>query len=161
MLWHLQSYTYLFYVLCPKLALIGKKNWHQYVWKLAPIYLQFAPIYSKIGSNIFSIYAFFHLCHTNLQVMTPGVEDRVQTLSLGLEAPPFEGVFWYSSLTIKYKSLNSNFEEDENVLPILGCWKVVSVYHLAIKTITLLLPSFKPLQNFCDQQPTAMCPKFC
>ena len=99
MLWHLQSYTYLFYVLCPKLALIGKKigtnmfeNWHQYIYnlrqyieKLAPIYLQFTH--------------FFHLCHTNLQVMTPGVEDRVQTLSLGLEAPPFEGVFWLSSLT--------------------------------------------------------------
>ena len=99
MLWHLQSYTYLFLCALPKISTDWEKNWHQYVWKLAPIYLQYAPIYSKIGSNIFAIYAFFHLCHTNLQVMTPGVEDRVQTLSLGLEAPPFEGVFWLSSLT--------------------------------------------------------------
>ena len=100
---------YIFYVLCPKLALIGKKigtnmfeNWHQYIYnlrqyiqKLAPIYLQFTH--------------FFHLCHTNLQVMTPGVEDRVQTLSLGLEAPPFEGVLQLSSLTISYQPINNNY----------------------------------------------------
>ena len=82
-----------FYVLCPKLALSGKKigtnmfeNWHQYIYNLRQY------IYSKIGSNIFAIDAFFHLCHTNLQVMTPGAEDRVQTLSLGLEAPLFGGL---------------------------------------------------------------------
>ena len=59
---------------------------------MAPIYLQFAPIYQEIGTNTFAIDASFRLCHTDLQVMTPGAEDRVQTLSLGLEAPPFEGV---------------------------------------------------------------------
>ena len=29
----------------PKISTDWEKNWHQYVWKLAPIYLQFAPIY--------------------------------------------------------------------------------------------------------------------
>ena len=81
----MQSCTYLFYVLCPKLALNGVK--------IGTDILAICANILKIGSNIFAIYAFFSLCHNNLQVMTLGAEDRVQTLSLGLEAPPFEGVF--------------------------------------------------------------------
>ena len=81
----MQSCTYLFYVLCPKLALNGVK--------ISIDILAICANILEIGSNIFAIYAFFSLCHNNLQVMTLGAEDRVQTLSLGLEAPPFEGVF--------------------------------------------------------------------
>ena len=89
-------------MLCPKLALIGEtiginmfENWHQYIYNLRE-YIK------KRLQYICNWRIFFYLCHTNLQVMTPGAEDRVQTLSLGLEAPPFEGVLQLLSLTINY-----------------------------------------------------------